>query len=69
MRKNVAVSCWAIGLLTPGAAAGLTIALDAPDGIDPQALSGFYSAASYWSTVLDDNVEVRLTVDFTSLPA
>lgn len=68
--KKVTVSgSWAIGLLTPGAAAGLTIALDAPDGIDPQALSGFYSAASYWSTVLADNVEVRLTVDFTSLPA
>lgn len=69
MKVVMVSSGWATGLLAPSIATGLTIALDAPDGIDPQALSGFHSAAFYWSTVLADDVEVRLAVDFTSLPA
>lgn len=45
----------------------LTINLNAPVGMDPQALSGFQLAAAYWESMLTDNVTVNINIDFTTL--
>jgi hypothetical protein len=46
---------------------GLNITLNAPVGIDPNALSGFQLAANFWQSKLLDNVTVNINVDFQAL--
>ncbi len=46
----------------------LSINLNAPVGMDPNALSGFQMAAAYWQSKLTDNVTVNFNVNFSALP-
>jgi hypothetical protein len=45
----------------------LNINLNPTAGMDPNAIAGFQSAANYWQSVLIDDADVNINIDFTAL--
>lgn len=52
-----------------GSAQALVINFSYAPGMDPTALAGFQTAASRWTGILHDNVQVNLKIDFKVLGA
>ena len=65
MKKTVFATGLFLAGLVPSHA--LNITLNAPVGMDPNALSGFQMAADYWQSKLFDNVTVNIDINFSAL--